>query len=69
MDFYGANAPLWGNLYKIDFEKIAGLNIPSLLFGPLSKDIHQRTERVNKESITREVPEILSNLIEQMFAK
>lgn len=69
LDFYGANAPLWGNLYKIDFEKIAGLNIPSLLFGPLSKDIHQRTERVNKESLTREVPEILSNLIEQMFAK
>ncbi|WP_181995613.1 M20/M25/M40 family metallo-hydrolase [Clostridium sp. AM58-1XD] len=69
MEFYGLHAPLWGKLYQIDFDSIKELNIPSLLFGPLSKDIHQRTERVNRESLVKEIPEIIMEMIEQMFAK
>ncbi|MEY8338084.1 M20/M25/M40 family metallo-hydrolase [Lachnospiraceae bacterium 62-35] len=69
IEFYGRQTPLWGKLYEIDFRTIGKLNIPSILFGPVSKDIHQRTERVNRNSLIKEIPQILFKLIEQMFAK
>lgn len=69
LEAYGCNSPLWGKLYTIDFEEMEKLNLPSLLLGPWSKDIHQMTERVHIESLTVELPNIIWNIIEQMFAK
>lgn len=68
LNAYTENAPLWGDLYKVDFEGMAQLNIPSVLYGPWGKDIHQMTERVNIKSLTVELPGILQKFIEQVFA-
>ena len=66
MDFsgYAAETPLWGGGYRVDFEEIGKLNIPAVLMGPWGKDIHRRTERVNRKSLLMELPEILHTLIE-----
>ena len=68
MDFsgYAAETPLWGGGYQVDFEEIGKLNIPAVLMGPWGKDIHRRTERVNRKSLLVELPEILHTLIENM---
>lgn len=56
---YYDNTPLWGDLYRVDFDAISALNIPSILFGPWGKNLHQRTERVHIKSLTEEMPETL----------
>ena len=56
---YYDNTPLWGDLYQVDFAGISVLNIPSILFGPWGKNLHQRTERVHIKSLTEETPAIL----------
>ena len=68
MDFsgYAAETPLWGGGYQVDFEEIGKLNIPAVLMGPWGKDIHRRTERVNRKSLLVELPEILHTLIENI---
>ena len=68
MDFsgYAAETPLWGGGYQVDFDEIGKLNIPAVLMGPWGKDIHRRTERVNRKSLLVELPEILHTLIENM---
>ena len=40
------------------------MNIPAVLLGPWGKDIHRRTERVNRKSLLVELPEILLELTE-----
>lgn len=65
---YAANAPLWGGLYGMDLEAMAGFHVPALLFGPVGADAHQMSERVHARSLLEEVPVILRNFIEQMFA-
>ena len=55
-----------GGGYQVDFNEIGKLNIPAVLMGPWGKDIHRRTERVNRKSLLVELPEILHTLIENM---
>lgn len=69
MTAWDVNTPLWGTAYTIDFAALASLQIPSVLYGPWGKDLHQMTERVNRKNLTEEIPVILKNFIEQMFAK
>ncbi len=64
---FSLNTPLWGKLYSIDFEAIEKLNIPFLIFGPWSKDYHQFTERVNKENLTKIIPESIKEVINYIF--
>ncbi len=64
---FSLNTPMWGKLYSIDFENIERLNIPSIIFGPWGKDYHQATERVNKESLTVIVPELIEEITNYIF--
>ncbi len=61
---YASNTPVWGSMYHMD---AGGPGIPSLLFGPEGRDIHQMSERVRRVSLLRETPKILQQFIEQMF--
>ena len=61
---YYDNTALWGDLYQVDFAGISALNIPSILFGPWGKNLHQRTERVHIKSLTEETPAILLAFID-----
>lgn len=41
------NFPVWGELYSVPLDIIATLNIPFINLGPLGKDAHKYTERIN----------------------
>jgi arginine utilization protein RocB len=66
---FASNAPLCPEVYSVDENAWKTFWIPALLFGPLGKDIHQRSERVYAPGLFEEVPEALCKTIEQMFAK
>ena len=68
MASYAVNAPLWGTMYRMDLDAMTDFRVPSLLFGPIGKDAHQMSERVHARSLLEEVPVILQQFIEQMFA-
>lgn len=56
---FETNAPLWGEAYSFDQKALGKLQIPFLLLGPWGKDLHQKTERVNIKSLTKELPKLL----------
>lgn len=58
------NYPLWGDIYEIDFDTIKEISMPSILYGPVGKEYHQWTERVNKKSLFEVMPNMLKHLIE-----
>lgn len=64
---YGKNTPLWGKGYSIDFESIEDIGIPSVIYGPIGREYHQYTERVNKKSLLEVVPKVTQELIEYMW--
>ena len=66
-DAYSDNTPIWGDLYSIDFEGIANLNVPNILYGPTYKNPHQWTERVNKKSLLEVVPAVTARIIEEQW--
>lgn len=58
------NLPLWGKSYGFDFNAMEEMQIPFLLLGPWGKDLHDRTERVNIESVSVTLPTILRRVID-----
>ena len=62
-DLYTANTPLWGDRYSFDWQALSAMTVPFFLMGPWGKDLHQSTERVNRYSLTVELPAILHKVI------
>lgn len=65
-DFADA-APLWGEVYDIDFDAIKKINVPAIIYGPVGKEYHKWSERVNKKSLLHTVPRVTRELIEQAW--
>jgi arginine utilization protein RocB len=65
---FADNAPLWGDLYHIDFDLIEGLNVPCMILGPYSKDYHRMTERVQREDLTNRIPALIRRIGSHVFA-
>lgn len=61
---FAKNTPIWGDSYSIDFETMKELQIPFFLLGPWGKDLHMLTERVNKKSLTQELPKLVLEMIQ-----
>ncbi len=66
---FSANAPMWGDLYSLDFEAIEENAIPAVIYGPIGKEYHQWTERVNKKSLFEVVPAVTQQLIAHLWEK
>ncbi len=68
-DNYG---PLKDFAYEIgddlDFETIAENNIPFVLYGPVSKEYHQWTDRVERKSLLEEVPQVTRKLMDFLWS-
>jgi arginine utilization protein RocB len=60
------NMPLWGRGYEVSLDALARINIPVLNFGPLGKDCHKMTERVDMEYAINVFPQLLRFLISVM---
>ena len=57
------NLLLWGKAYPFDLDSLKKLQIPFLLLGPWGKDLHEGTERVHIDSVSRKLPHILDAII------
>ena len=64
---YSDNTPLWGDSYNMDFEAMEKIAIPGIIYGPIGVNYHQYSERVNKESLLKVMPETTKALIEYMW--
>lgn len=64
---FSANTPMWGDLYSLDFEAIEEIGIPAVIYGPLGKEYHQWTERVNKKSLFETVPAVTKELFDFLW--
>ncbi|MBQ2867881.1 MAG: hypothetical protein IJE87_05865 [Firmicutes bacterium] len=56
-------------MYSLDFEAIEEIGIPAVIYGPIGKEYHQWTERVNKKSLLEVVPAVTQQLFEHLWAK
>ncbi len=59
--------PLWGDIYSIDFDAIARVQVPAVIYGPIGREYHKWSERVEKNSLLNVVPQITRKLIEQAW--
>lgn len=57
------NLLLWGKAYPFDLNSLKKLQIPFMLLGPWGKDLHERTERVNIESVSKKLPAVLDAIL------
>lgn len=64
---FAEEAPLWGKAYSIDFDSVDNINVPAVIYGPIGKEYHKWSERVNKKSLLCTVPEITRQLIKQAW--
>jgi arginine utilization protein RocB len=60
----GENMPGWNRFYSLPLEDLSELDIPVLNFGPLGKDLHKKTERVNIPFLFDVYPYLLSHVIQ-----
>ena len=53
-------------IYPLDLEKIAGINVAAVNLGPWGKDLHQLTERVYEEDMLDTIPAFFLYLLEHL---
>ncbi|MBQ1395856.1 MAG: M20/M25/M40 family metallo-hydrolase [Eubacterium sp.] len=61
-DALAATYPMWGSMYSLDFEAIKEISVPSILYGPIGREYHQWTERVNKKSLLEVMPVMIEKV-------
>ena len=64
---FAAATPLWGHVYNIDFAAIKKISVPSIIYGPIGKEYHKWSERVNRKSLLCTVPRVTRELIKQAW--
>ena len=60
------NVTLPREIYDIDFETLAELNIPTVMIGPASKHVHQIGERVYLPDVERNLPALFEIVIDRV---
>ena len=64
---YTNNTPLWQNGYQIPIEAMQKLNIPVLNIGPIGKDAHKWTERLDIDYAFEQLPKLLTFSITKLL--
>jgi arginine utilization protein RocB len=63
------NMPGWGEKYELPLEAIARLNLPVVNIGPMGKDAHKYTERLQKDYSFRLVPLLLEKTLTHLLGE
>jgi arginine utilization protein RocB len=63
------NMPMWNRGYHLPLSALATFNVPVLNVGPIGRDAHQWTERLNVSFAFEVVKEWLEYTIHEVFAK
>ncbi|QAA22765.1 M20/M25/M40 family metallo-hydrolase [Sporolactobacillus terrae] len=67
MDQLRGNMPLWNHGYSIPFTEIEALSVPVLNLGPVGRDPHQWTERLDVDFAFGPLKELLIDGIHELF--
>jgi arginine utilization protein RocB len=59
-----ANTPLWGKNYALPLEDLQKIDIPCVLLGPIGKDAHKATERVELDYSFNVLPSLFRDFAE-----
>lgn len=62
--YIGPNMPLWESVYKIPFESMKTLYIPSINIGPWGKNLHKFSERVLRRDLLERTPKLIELAIQ-----
>ena len=60
------NTPGWGKIYSLPVEELLCLDIPVMNIGPVGKDCHKNTERLDLASGLEIVPGLLSYAVQRI---
>ena len=63
MDIYNDNLPGGEKLYSIPFKEMAKITAPVINVGPMGRDAHQKTERLQIPFAFETLPKLLAHLI------
>jgi arginine utilization protein RocB len=63
-----SNTPLWGRGYDLPLSELRKIDIPCVVLGPIGKDAHKITERVELDYSFNVLPSIVQKFIESIFA-
>ncbi|MEG0744697.1 MAG: hypothetical protein RR493_08010, partial [Erysipelotrichaceae bacterium] len=66
IDHLTCNFPLWGKHYEVPLQAIRDLNIDFVNFGPLGKDAHKYSERIDLDYSMNTALPLLWELIQQL---
>ena len=66
MEAVAANMPLWGADYHFPAEDLLSLDVPVMNLGPIGKDVHQYTERINLSYALHVLPPLFVKAIERI---
>jgi arginine utilization protein RocB len=66
LDPLSANMPFWGTEYGIPLDDLCRLDIPGINIGPIGKDAHKDTERLNLPYSFGVLPPVLASALETL---
>lgn len=66
LDFMAKNMAAWGDLYSVPLDQAEFSRAPVCNIGPLGRDIHKATERLEPEFAFKVLPELLEGFIENL---
>jgi arginine utilization protein RocB len=64
LECLSANTPLWGKQYALPLEDLRKIDIPCVLLGPIGKDSHKATERVELDYSFNTLPSVFRDFAE-----
>jgi arginine utilization protein RocB len=67
LDKLSENMPLWGTIYELPLQELQSLHLPVLNIGPVGKDAHKWTERLDVAYATGPLQELLRDAVEQLL--
>ncbi|MGE5701197.1 MAG: M20/M25/M40 family metallo-hydrolase [Clostridia bacterium] len=63
-----SNMPLWNRGYSLPLEELEQFDVPVLNLGPIGRDAHKWTERLDTSFAFETLPDLLRECLRQLFA-
>lgn len=69
LEFMAENMPVWNTLYRVPLEEAEAAHAPVCNLGPLGRDIHKATERLEPRFAFSVLPDLVERLVLELSQK